>query len=112
MKKLIALALFSVTLIGCTVYPKTYTYSPAVSIGGSNEGNLVLPSPFSKNNPKTVETTIEKTLVPYEQSSHQTSAYANQPSPLTAYIPEPPPSVHYYPNETVVFLGEQYLEPR
>ena len=109
MKTLINLTLLLTTFVtvGCTVYPKNYTYSPSVAVGGSNDGNLVLPSPFAKTNPKTVETTIEKTLVPRHQASY---SYEPQPSPLTTYVPEPPVSVdyypsNYYPERTVVFLG-------
>lgn len=96
--------------VGCTIYPKNYNYSPSVSIGGSNDGNLVLPSPFAKTNPKTVETTIEKTLVPRQQQEYVSETYEPQPSPLTTYVPEPPVSAgyypqNYYPERTVVFLG-------
>ena len=88
MKKMILFALFSSTLIGCTYYPKNYTYSPAVSVGGSNEGNLVLPSPFAKKSPKTIETTVEKTYV-----SRQEPVFVRD-------------SYHSAPETTVVFVGE------
>lgn len=114
--KLVILIVTTVVMVGCTVYPKNYTYSPSVSVGGSNEGNLVLPSPFSKTNPKTVETTIERTLVPKHQARYVPPSYEPQPSPLTAYIPEPPVSASYYPEHrrlpemNVVFVGN--LEAR
>lgn len=115
--KFIILSATTALMVGCTVYPKNYTYSPSVSVGGSNEGNLVLPSPFAKTNPKTVETTIERTLVPKPQASYLPPSYEPQPSPLTAHIPEPPVSVDYYysrpqqlPEMNVVFVGN--LEAR
>lgn len=37
-----------VALVGCTTYPKNYTYSPTVSVGGDNQGGIALPSPYAK----------------------------------------------------------------
>jgi len=39
----------SVLLIGCTTYPKQYTYSPTVTINGSSSAPLVLPEPYAKS---------------------------------------------------------------
>lgn len=96
MKKTPLVLLCSLTFVGCTYYPKNYTYSPAVSIGGSNEGNLVLPSPFSKKSPKTISTAVEKTYI------------SRQPEPELMPMHSYNPYNSYNPaaETTVVFVGQ------
>lgn len=45
-------ALTAASLTGCTTYPKQYNYSPTVTINGSNNEAVNLPSPFAKGFPK------------------------------------------------------------
>lgn len=40
---------FSVLLVGCTTYPKQYTYSPTVTINGNSSAPLTLPEPYAKS---------------------------------------------------------------
>jgi len=108
--KIANLILVSVILstVGCTTYPKTYTYSPTVTINGDNNSStpLVLPNPFAKTPRAKTEYNINTTQRIY--------SYQEQPSPLTARIPEPPVSANYYPTynheETYVFVGPEYLQ--
>ena len=106
---ILLLASMSLPLIGCTTYPKTYTYSPTVTINGNNNSStpLVLPNPFAKTPRAKTEHNINTTQRIY--------SYQEQPSPLTARIPEPPVSANYYPTtynheETYVFVGPEYLQ--
>ena len=80
--KHIILLLASVSLIGCTTYPKDYVYSPTVTVSG-NDNTVILPSPFAKESPKNIY-------------SSRATYFGPEPSPLTANIPQPPPSTDYY----------------
>ncbi len=80
--KYIVLLIASVSLIGCTTYPKDYVYSPTVTVSG-NDNTVILPSPFAKNSPKNIR-------------SSRATYFGPEPSPLTANIPQPPPSADYY----------------
>ena len=101
----------STLFVGCTTYPKTYTYSPTVTINGDQTSTtpLILPNPFAKTPRKTTEYNIN------------TTHSGPQPSPLTTYVPEPPVSASYYPSnyeppiyhhkeETYVFVGPEQLQ--
>jgi hypothetical protein len=80
--KHVLLLIASASLIGCTTYPKDYVYSPTVTVSG-NDNTVILPSPFAKNSPKNVY-------------SSRATYFGPEPSPLTANIPQPPPSADYY----------------
>ena len=43
----IVLLLITLTAVGCTTYPKQYTYSPTVTINGDSD--VMLPNPYSKH---------------------------------------------------------------
>lgn len=94
------LFILSVSLIGCTMHPKDYTYSPTVTVSG-NDNIVILPSPFAKESPKNIY-------------SSRTTYFGPEPSPLTADIPQPPPSVDYYydynvrEESSVRFIDEGY----
>ena len=66
MKKLAILSLLSVSLIGCTTYPKAYTYSPTINISGS-DNDVLLPGPFSKKSPK-AKINKTRTITNYDSS--------------------------------------------
>jgi hypothetical protein len=94
MKKLLLILLCSPILIGCVHYPKNYTYSPSVSVGGNSEV-IDLPEPFSKGfkpgkPPKNV------TII--NQSNPQ-QTHSSQPLSLS---PQQPPTVNY-------FLSSEYI---
>jgi len=50
------LLILIVSLIGCTHYPTNYTYSPTVSVTGS-DNDINLPSPFAKDSPDVIQST-------------------------------------------------------
>ena len=81
-------------LIGCTTYPKNYTYSPTVTVGGDNNSGIVLPSPYS-NRPQPVPAPPV-----YQQSNnYYDNSYAyNEDMPI--YF-DTPPNVHYIGSDGV-----------
>lgn len=91
MKTTFALIAIGTLAVGCTTYPKNYTYSPTVTVNGDN-ANVALPGPFSKTSP-TINSNVRTSSTYYEP----------QPSPLTANISRPPISSQYYydPEESV-----------
>lgn len=91
MKTTLALIAVGTMTVGCTTYPKNYTYNPTVTVNGDNV-NVALPGPFSKTSP-TINSNVRTSSMHYEP----------QPSPLTAIIPRPPVSAQYYydPEESI-----------
>ena len=98
----------------CVNYPKTYTYSPTVTVGGDSKGDINLPSPFAKIAPKVITNVVTKTVyrnkyieVPQQQDGGYSSDV--EPSPLNTYVPEPPRSAGYYygpaPSREIVYLN-------
>jgi hypothetical protein len=90
MKAKILLLIGSLSCVGCTIYPKTYTYNPVVSINGAKGGDtqISLPSPFAK-----------------------------RPQPQTSYVRAPQPvERHYYPSQTTninlsPYIAAHYAQP-
>jgi len=77
--------------IGCTVYPKNYTYSPTVTVNGSKgETQVTLPNPFAKNSQAESKVRSGRPLIStyYEPTSNR----------LPPYIPTPYIQTHgtYY----------------
>lgn len=67
-KNLLIISSTSFLCIGCTVYPKTYTYSPSVTVNSSDgTSNITLPNPFAKGTTAT-STILTKNTV---NSEHQ-----------------------------------------
>jgi hypothetical protein len=81
----------SMACIGCTVYPKNYTYSPTVTVNGS-EGNteVTLPNPFAKNHRAESRTKTERPII--------STYYEPTANHLPPYIPTPYIQTHgtYY----------------
>lgn len=86
----ILLASAILTAVGCTTYPKTYTYSPTVTINGDNDSStpLILPNPFAKTPRAKTEYNIN--------STQRISNYQEHPT--------------YNHEETYVFVGPEYLQ--
>lgn len=96
MKNYIYLIL-ALPLVGCTTYPKQYTYSPTVTINGSNNEAVNLPSPFAKGFPKTVNTQRE---LPPPQYTYADNTPHNAPS---RYLYNPTTGELYDTQDTVDF---------
>jgi hypothetical protein len=86
--KLTLILLIASTTIGCTVYPKNYTYNPNVTVSGNGQPDVQLPNPFAKSHKQQV--TVTKT---YRTISDESGP---EPSVLNTYITPPPHSVNYY----------------
>jgi len=99
MKIAASLVLLSSLLVGCTTYPKNFTYSPTVTVGGDNNAGITLPSPYAKK-PQPVQ---QPSPVVYQQQPQpeQPSFYENTYSyndPVYDSTPiyiDTPPNVHY-----------------
>jgi hypothetical protein len=79
MKKIIYICISSVLLTtGCTTYPKQYTYSPTVTVGGDNQGGIVLPSPYAKK-PQPVPQIVQQPV--YQDTGYSSYDYEEE-SPL------------------------------
>lgn len=78
------------TFVGCTIYPKTYTYSPTVTVNEDNDSStpLILPNPFAKTPRAKTEYNIN--------SSQRINNYQEYPT--------------YNHEETYVFVGPEYLQ--
>lgn len=109
---LIGVILASTT--ACVNYPKTYTYSPTVTIKGETKGDINLPSPFAKTAPKVITKVVTNTVyknryieVPQQKNNYYSPEV--EPNPINAYVPEPPRSAGYYygpaPYREVVYLN-------
>jgi len=81
MKNLIPTLFLLVLNVGCTTYPKNYTYSPTVTIGGDNTGGLALPSPYAKK-PQPAPAPQPPT------HNHHSQMYVNNPHPHYNNYPE------------------------
>lgn len=92
------LILSSSFLVGCTTYPKNFTYSPTVTVGGDNNAGITLPSPYAKKpqpvqqpSPVYQQPPPVPQPFPYENSySYNDPGYDNTP----IYF-DIPPNVHY-----------------
>jgi hypothetical protein len=99
MKKYISL-LMSVTLVGCTTYPKNYTYSPSVTISGDGSA-VALPGPFSKKSPNAYSqyshspTYQRPFYLPNEQPLDDVIAFVDQTTTPTDFSQIPSELVAY-----------------
>lgn len=97
--KLTNLLLASVLVVtaSCTTYPKTYTYSPTVTINGDNSSTtpLILPNPFAKTPRSKTEYNINTN---HHSNQYEQPVYTNYNYPT------------YNREETYVFVGPEYLE--
>ena len=110
----VLLGIITLSITACVNYPKSYTYSPTVTVGGDSKGDINLPSPFAKTTPKVITNVVTKTVyknryieVPQQRDGDYSSDV--EPSPLNTYVPEPPRSTGYYygpaPHREVVYLN-------
>lgn len=101
-QNILLLAVASTISVGCTTYPKTYTYSPTVTINGDNSSTtpLVLPNPFAKTPRAKTEYTFNTT--------HQENSYRYQERRTPAIYNNSYPTYNH--EETYVFVGPEYLE--
>jgi hypothetical protein len=83
----------SLFLIGCTTYPKNYTYSPTVTVGGDNTGGIALPSPYAKK--------------PQPVPELQQPVYNPMPDPVYDYINNY--NISYYENQSCYDEGPLYI---
>jgi len=98
----------------CVNYPKSYTYSPTVTVKGDSKGDINLPSPFAKTAPKIITNQITKTIYRnqyIEVPQQEANCYSPdvEPNLMNTYVPEPPRSAGYYygptPHREVVYLN-------
>lgn len=88
------LILSSSLLVGCTTYPKNFTYSPTVTVGGDNNAGITLPSPYA-NKPQPVQQpspVYQQPPPPPEPSFYENTYSYNDDVPI--YI-DMPPNVHF-----------------
>jgi hypothetical protein len=107
MKALLFSILCVASLVGCTTYPKNYTYSPTVTINGKAD-EVVLPDPFS-NGRKTQQRPIKTQYrddYSYNQSTYVPIYSGSVPPPYSyqTYQPqcyEADPDARYQHSRTV-----------
>ena len=108
MKTTLTLLLSALT-VGCTVYPKNYTYNPNVTVtGNQNGGDVQLPNPFARSHKQ--HTVIKKTY-----NATINNLQEREPSVYNTYVTRPPQTANYYysdmPDVYQVHVAQDHQNP-